>query len=239
MHVDSVVDGAESVADCYADDAAMKAEPERRRKPRAASEPTLAERQQHALEQILDRFARGVVVVGSRLEILYRNAAARTLMGRRELFTSRAGRLLFYDRQLSKDVQAYVAGGDGERHTKMLLPVAKQRSAAGSSAFRVVITPLRPAEKRQAASAWLLFVSELASERHIEPEVLRRHYRLTGAEARIVANLYAGRSLPVTARKLDISINTAKTLLRRAFQKCAVRSQAELVQLIALGPRGL
>ncbi len=48
--------------------------------------------------------------------------------------------------------------------------------------------------------------------------------------------LYAGRRPEQLGGDLGISLNTVRTHLKRIFEKCGVRSQAELLQLLALGP---
>jgi DNA-binding CsgD family transcriptional regulator len=69
--------------------------------------------------------------------------------------------------------------------------------------------------------------------------VLQCLYDLTAAEARLVNALFGGRSLTESARACGVSINTAKSVLRRIFTKCAVRRQTELLLLLSLGPRTL
>jgi len=59
------------------------------------------------------------------------------------------------------------------------------------------------------------------------------------AEARLTGQLFMGQSLVQAARSLGVTSNTAKSTLKRVFAKCAVGSQTELVQLLALGPRTL
>jgi hypothetical protein len=51
--------------------------------------------------------------------------------------------------------------------------------------------------------------------------------------------LYDGESLGSAAQRLHVSPNTAKTHLHHVFLKCDVHSQAELLQLLSLGPRTL
>ena len=51
------------------------------------------------------------------------------------------------------------------------------------------------------------------------------------AEARVASGLAMGISLPATAIKLSISINTARTLLSRAMARTGTNSQLELVRL--------
>ena len=87
------------------------------------------------------------------------------------------------------------------------------------------------------ALAQIIPDNSLGAERSIDVEVLTQLYGLTPAESSLVTSLFSGNTLEETARLQDISINTAKTHLRQVFQKCGVQSQANLLLLLALGPR--
>ena len=56
-------------------------------------------------------------------------------------------------------------------------------------------------------------------------------FGLTPAEARVLANLFAGRTLAETAVMLRIGRTTAKTHLEHIFLKTGVTRQAELMRL--------
>ena len=73
-------------------------------------------------------------------------------------------------------------------------------------------------------------VSDLDVHERNEPAGLPE---LTDAEARICSLLYQSYNLPDVARKLGISINTAKTHLNRSYRKLGVQSQSELVRKLA------
>jgi DNA-binding CsgD family transcriptional regulator len=73
----------------------------------------------------------------------------------------------------------------------------------------------------------------------VAASVLRQLYGLTPAEARLANELFGGQSLAESAKISGISVNTAKSMLKRIFTKCAVHSQSELLLLFSLGPRTL
>jgi DNA-binding CsgD family transcriptional regulator len=56
-------------------------------------------------------------------------------------------------------------------------------------------------------------------------------FGLTPAETRVLASLFAGRTLTETAATLDIARPTAKTHLEHIFLKTRVTRQAELMRL--------
>jgi len=63
-------------------------------------------------------------------------------------------------------------------------------------------------------------------------ELLRCHFDLTPAEARLALHLVAGETLRAAAAKLNISYETVRTSLKNIFRKTGTCRQAELVILI-------
>jgi DNA-binding CsgD family transcriptional regulator len=71
----------------------------------------------------------------------------------------------------------------------------------------------------------------------LNSELLAQLYGLTHMESELAAALYSLPRLEAAAARCGIALNTAKTHLKRVFSKCAVDSKAELLRLLALGPR--
>jgi DNA-binding CsgD family transcriptional regulator len=63
-------------------------------------------------------------------------------------------------------------------------------------------------------------------------ELLRSHFGLTPAEARLALHLVAGETLRSAEVKLSISYETARTHLKNIFSKTGTCRQAELVVAI-------
>jgi DNA-binding CsgD family transcriptional regulator len=63
-------------------------------------------------------------------------------------------------------------------------------------------------------------------------ELLRSHFGLTPAEARLALHLVAGETLRSAEVKLSISYETARTCLKKIFNKTGTSRQAELVIVI-------
>lgn len=191
------------------------------------------------LEHVLNRFVRATFAVNLAREVFYRNEAAQKLLTRSGHIQIRKGRLQFQDRTIDRQIEDYLYDETKRVRSAVL------RSTAGSAAhdprvaYRVLLTPLYLAEHDPARQVWMLFISESNIERQIDVPVLQELYGLTRTESQLAAALFAGDALTAAAKSLDISINTAKTLLRRIFHKCEVQSQGELLQLLALGPRTL
>ena len=63
-------------------------------------------------------------------------------------------------------------------------------------------------------------------------ELLRCHFGLTPAEARLALHLVAGETLRSAEAKLSMTYETARTHLKSIFQKTGTCRQAELVVVI-------
>jgi DNA-binding CsgD family transcriptional regulator/GAF domain-containing protein len=77
----------------------------------------------------------------------------------------------------------------------------------------------------------LVFVSDPESEPRAPDETLRALYNLTLAEARLTGLLLKGRSVKEAAEELQVTLNTARTHLKRVFSKTGTRRQAELIRV--------
>ena len=63
-------------------------------------------------------------------------------------------------------------------------------------------------------------------------KLLRSHFGLTQAEARLALHLVAGETLRCAAVKLSISYETARSQLKSIFKKTRTHRQAELVIVV-------
>jgi DNA-binding CsgD family transcriptional regulator len=70
-------------------------------------------------------------------------------------------------------------------------------------------------------------------------DLLRYHFGLTPAEARLALHLVAGDALRSAAAKLSITYETARTELKNIFNKTVTCRQAELVIVIVTALPGL
>jgi len=94
------------------------------------------------------------------------------------------------------------------------------------------VSPLRRVQPPQLA---LVLVASNQS-RALSADALMRLYGLTPAEARLAQQLVLGCSLDEACQAQSVSINTAKTHLKRIFAKVGVRRQSELVQAVYASP---
>ena len=102
--------------------------------------------------------------------------------------------------------------------------------------FAVMVAPLLDGGSsvvRDAAVA--IFVADPNAGRLHDPEVLGAVYSLTHSEAELVRLLAQGMTLEEAAEARGVSMNTARSHLKRSFAKTGTSRQGELVRLVIRG----
>lgn len=181
----------------------------------------------------LEKLNRGVLLVSAEGELAFANRAARAMLGRNDGLALRRRRLEFADPAIESQYRRFIEqahDADGGPSLVLRVPGPQKKGA-----YRVLVCTL---ETGQASAAFSVFVYEPDNgQRRLPGKVLAALYGLSPSEARLANELFVGRSVQEAAAALDITVNTARSTLKRIFGKCAVGSQAELLQLLALGPR--
>lgn len=188
----------------------------------------------------LDKLNRGVLLVDADCTVEYANQAAQVMLARRDGLLLRRRKLRFESEDAHEALERYLASGDSVPDSPTL--VLRVDGPRLQNPYRVLVTPVTPRSGQAplAAASYCVFVYEPnGGQRPVPAQVLQGLYGLTAAEARLVNHLFLGRSLAEAADVSRITINTAKSMLKRIFLKCAVSSQAELLLLLSLGPRTL
>ncbi|HVY06494.1 MAG TPA: hypothetical protein VHB46_11010 [Burkholderiales bacterium] len=106
----------------------------------------------------------------------------------------------------------------------------------GPPAF-ITVAPLAAAHFRSWAGRRCALLRIDQSGCTPDPAEVAAALTLSLAEARLVCTLCGGGTLADAARKLDISINTAKTQLASVFSKTNTSRQSELIGLVSTLPR--
>jgi len=196
-----------------------------------------------AFIQTLQKSTQGILFLDARGRILWANIAG--------------ARILAEQDGLQQTSQGLIAGTAKE--TRMLLDLVRSCSSAvasgpasaggyisigrssGRYSYRCLVTPVGHEKGTLFPGdvAALFFVVDPEQPPVIEPDQLRKLFDLTPAEARVAAGLAMGERLPVVARRLGISHDTARTLLARATGKMGSDGQIHLVRTILTSVPGL
>ena len=188
---------------------------------------------------IVEKLNRGVLVIDERGTVLFMNGAAELMFKRNTGLMLRGRSLAFEQGAANRALEQFLQRGCSTPDCPSLVLAVDGKKL--KSPYRVLVSPLSDgASADDCAGRYSVFVYEPnGGHRELPISVLRRLYRLTPAEARLVNELFMGNSLADAAEARGISINTAKYTLKIIFQKCEVRSRAELMLLLSLGPRTL
>ena len=180
------------------------------------------------LDETLDHLVTGVVILDEDLRIHYRNDSAGRILGGHSLLSARGEQLVCQGARLKADIKKRIhdrasvvfrAGDDASLHL-LIFPLSRLPDDAG---------PTRS----------VLFLFATMHDPGRLEDVVRTMYKLSPMEARITARLVFNPYLAEVAGSLGITYNTARTHLKRVYQKTGTNKLPSLVQTVITGPAGL
>lgn len=185
----------------------------------------------------LDKLNRGVVLIDGAAQVWFANRAAGAMLAQRAGLSLRAGRLAFRGCEVSRRFEQFLArASDQDGGGSLVLMVV---GPPQQDAYRVLVSPLEQCGSGADAAYCVFIYQPDAGNQPLPNKVLAQLYGLTPSESRLVNALFVGKPLSDAARQVGVTVNTAKSVLKKVFAKCGVASQAQLLQLLALGPRTL
>jgi DNA-binding CsgD family transcriptional regulator/PAS domain-containing protein len=196
-----------------------------------------------ALSDALDHFTRGVLFLDEKGRVILFNRSAGAILAQGDgvslvrdgLVASRVDETKALRRLVAN---ACATGACRGTHAGGAMLVSRP---SGRRALSVLVAPLRLRQFPLASPvpAAVVFVSdpEQAVE-GVEP-FLQRLYGLTATEGAVATLLLEGRRLEEIGERLSISWNTVRTHVKRILAKADVRTQAEFIRVVLLGPAGL
>lgn len=186
----------------------------------------------------LDKLNRGVFLLDPDGMVTFANRAAESMVARDDGLWLRKHRLQFRCEHTQAALESFLA--DCSRGAGEGLVLCNGGSARACR-YRVLVSPLEPRSAHIGRVAgYCVFIYEPnGGQKPLSGKLLQNLYRLTAAEARLANELFRGRPLAQAAAACGIRMNTAKSMLKQIFSKCAVHSRSELLLLLSLGPRTL
>jgi DNA-binding CsgD family transcriptional regulator/GAF domain-containing protein len=193
-----------------------------------------------AATQALERLSVGMVLFDPGGRMLAANAIAQRIadagdgvrISGKSLSLAHRGSERTLKRLLKEALATACNEGTGPGGGALAVPRPSERHP-----YEVLVTPL-PRDRfhfgsRRAAVA--VFIADPEQGPRVGPEVLRRLYGLTSAEARLAIRLAQGDRLEDAAQALGIAIGTARNQLAQVFAKTDTHRQAELVRRVLAG----
>jgi DNA-binding CsgD family transcriptional regulator len=187
------------------------------------------------LAAVHDQIAVAAMVVDDDGGVVRANSAARRLLASGTGLRLAHGRVEATDASDQANLRNRIAATSGARGTDVFVVIARP-------ARRPLCVVVLPGEAHgvdvfEHQRLALLLIIDFDAPGTATTKVLRSLFDFTAREAELAAGLMAGDTIAQAARRLGISLTTARTLLARVTAKTDSHSQAELVrQLLAVPP---
>lgn len=166
---------------------------------------------------------------------LYRaNDYALRMLARRDVIALNDGRVTLLHGAAATRVADYLASARSGPKDKLTVRIERR------SSDRVCILQVSPHVEQRTGGAtnpFLMEIFEPAPRLDLKQRVLQAAYGLTPAEARVLGELARSGRLVSVAAQLGLTHNTIHAHAKQIFRKLGVSSQAQLMQLLASGPR--
>jgi DNA-binding CsgD family transcriptional regulator/PAS domain-containing protein len=190
---------------------------------------------------VLNSSPRGILALSEDGVIQMANTQAEFLLDQGDGVKRIHGKLLFSDSATQASLNDYLsnlATATGKGLPEMDWNMAAKRPS-GETPYQVIIGSLKlqnwNVESRASDRVAMLYLLDARNTTRPSDEQLKAFYGLTSAQARVAAALYAGNNINEAAEALHISVNTARSHMRNIYGKVGVRTQAELLGLLASG----
>jgi DNA-binding CsgD family transcriptional regulator len=185
----------------------------------------------------LDALKTAIFLLDATGNITHSNQSGQDILDRKDFLRVEQGRLVAADpplnRILREAVIASILGDGATRSDSIALPFV----AHDGERFVGHLLPLSSGRRRKTGVAYdataVLFVSKGSLDSTAGSDIIKKIFKLTPAEARVLLAVVELGCISETSRNLDIAESTVKTHLARIFSKTDTKRQADLVKLIA------
>jgi DNA-binding CsgD family transcriptional regulator len=182
----------------------------------------------------LDHFPLAVMLVTAEGKVRHMNCRAADLL-RDEHFPLRvkADQIFIENGRASDEIRRQIARAVALAQGQARPPceIIKVRFLDGLSTLSAMVTPLRyhglPGFEAEPLAA--IFLSTPSLPVPLDPQLLMQQFALTPAEASLAVALTQGSNLSEISDARQVSIETARTLLKRILAKTESRSQGQLI----------
>ena len=185
----------------------------------------------------LDELSAAIFLLDGDGNITHTNESGQDILARRDFLRVERGQLVAADSRLDRIIRDAAAAsilGDGAMKSESItLPFV----ARDGERFVGHFLPLTSGRRRKSGIAYdataVLFVTRASLQTKAASDIIKKIFKLTPAEARVLIAVVERGCVSETARSLDVAEATVKTHLGRIFTKTDTKRQADLVKLIA------
>lgn len=187
---------------------------------------------------MLNSSPRGMAIVDSDSRVGFSTIRARAILDKRDGISVEQGYLKIHDPGLQKDLQEAIQKLTAEGTGTFNLSIPR---ASGKMPYQFMLLAMKTlsisTEYLDDQTFLSFYLHDPTSTYKLSLEQLQRYFSFTQAEAKVARSLFKNDNLADTAEEVGISINTARTHLRRIYRKANVNSQAELMRALSGGLR--
>ena len=197
---------------------------------------------QQERDNVLNRLPMGVILLCESGKILYLNAAAESILRKKDGLCAELGAISAVDSIQASRLKKLISAA-------MLTASNKGTAGGGTQAITrlsgrplsVLIAPMMPtaASLLSQSPRVALFITDPDAVQPTNLEHLTSLFGLTPAESGIADQLLQGKSLEEAACQPGVALQTARTQLKRIFGKTYTNRQSELMRLLLASPVSL
>lgn len=186
-------------------------------------------------KRVLDRFGIGVIVLDAEGHAVLVNRRAAEIITEAGTLNLRDRRLLARSRADNLQLQKLLYRDPSASHAAWRTLLLSRRERAAPVMILVTSLEQEETDPLRSKSAMVVCLVDPKIGNTVPEELLSGLYSLTRREAKLLAALIQERALPAAADRLNITVNTARSYLKRIFAKTGTRNQCELVGIVLTG----
>ncbi len=183
-----------------------------------------------SLAEVLDRLAVAVILVDPKQRIVHTNTAADEVLANGGPLSATHGVLTVEDPRNRQTLRR--ASQAPDRDLKSIPLQARDGQFTVATVLPLTSGLRQTCAQRLTASAAVVVHHQPTFDEGLVT-TLTTAFRLTGAEARVLAGLLEGLHVSEVARRYNISSNTVRSHLQRLFAKTNTKRQSDLVRVVA------
>ena len=191
----------------------------------------------NTISSAMDRLQFGLFVLDAKARILEASAMAEQIMrGERAMRRDKDGTLWLREPAGSQLRDLLRSGVQFIRRCCGVLRVPRTDGKASLSVLVLPMPDVTVSWTGTNEACWLVFVFDPDRRHAPAVEIVAAELGLTEREAQVASLLALGADMPLIAKRLGITANTARTHLKHIFNKTDTQSQGELIRRILTGP---
>lgn len=184
---------------------------------------------------LLSALENPAILINAEKDILVHTPTALEALEDLGLAAAHNQKLVFRNKQIETGLQVLLSDPQAHDDTgtaKVQSVYLPTRSGSLKRVSLETVTPPMSKIGTAAAPFFLIRVTETAELSEDVEHILQEHFDLSQSEAHLARHLTMTGSMNVTADQLGITRNTAKTHLRRIYEKTGVHTQLQLARLV-------